>query len=211
MSHYLQDLLLCGEPPLEFTKAMAVVSATLHELWAQELRGSEVSKISCVLSSITVRDFLFQAGFKDARVEPVFTYMAAYRHGEMIHNLGIGKPDESPSQEGHWAGHMIAVIPSIEYIVDTTLYQAMRPQWPDLPPMLATPTTQIDADYGGFRALAGLQMPKEDEGYMFEALWLHTPDNVKWRKAPDIEGMRLKRKRIVAKMVSTLKSGSFSG
>jgi hypothetical protein len=209
MSFYLQDLLVCGRPPLKLTKALAVISDMLHRTWTFDmLDGFDISKRSCVLSSLTVRDFLFQSGIHDAVVEPVFTYMEARQDGVTIHNLGIGKPDEPASSPKHWAGHMVVVSREAGYLIDTTLYQAQRPQWPDLPNMIAAPLNGDGKVFGEFNALGGLQIPPDVTGYSFDLAWLHTPDNVEWKRAPDVENMRRKRKLVVEKMVAMLKSGS---
>lgn len=209
MSFYLKDMLVCGKPPLKLAKALAVISEMLHETWTFDmLDGFDISKRSCVLSSLTVRDFLFQAGIHDAVVEPVFTYMEAQQDGVTIHNLGIGKPDEPASSPHHWPGHMVAVSREAGYLIDTTLYQAQRPQWPDLPNMIAAPLNGNGRVFGEFDALGGLQIPPDEAGYSFDIAWLHTPNNVGWKRAPDVENMRRKRKLVVEKMVAMLKSGS---
>lgn len=206
MSFYLKDMLVCGKPPLKLTKALAVISEMLHETWTFDmLDGFDISKRSCVLSSLTVRDFLFQAGIHDAVVEPVFTYMEAQQDGVTIHNLGIGKPDEPASSPNHWPGHMVAVSREAGYLIDTTLYQAQRPQWPDLPNMIAAPLNGNGRVFGEFDALGGLQIPPDEAGYSFDIAWLHTPNNVGWKRAPDVENMRRKRKLVVEKMVAVLK------
>ncbi|TLX15798.1 hypothetical protein [Rhizobium sp. MHM7A] len=208
MSFYLKDMLVCGKPPLKLTKALVVISEMLHQTWFDMLEGSEISKGSCVLSSLTVRDFLFQAGIHDAVVEPVFTFMEAQQDGVMIHNLGIGKPDEPPSSPTHWAGHMVVVSREAGYLIDTTLYPAQRPQWPDLPNMIAVPLNGDGTVFGEFDALAGLQIPRDETGYSFDIAWLHTPTNVGWKRAPDVGNQRRKRKLVVEKMIAMFKSGS---
>jgi hypothetical protein len=206
MSFYLKDLLVCGEPSLKLTKALAAIAEMLHDTWA--LDGYDVSKSSCVLSSLCVRDFLFQAGIRDATVEPVYTYMEAQQDGVMIHNLGIGKPDEPATSKRHWPGHMVVVSKEEGYLIDATLYQAQRTQWPHLPNMIATPLITDDKDASQFRALSGLNNPKDENGYSFDITWFHTPDNVGWKRAPDIENLRRKRKLVVEKMAQLLKSGA---
>ena len=208
MSFYLKDLLVCGKPSLKLTKALAVIADLLHDEWARD--GYAVSKRSCVLSSLCVRDFLFQAGIRDAVVEPVFTYMEAQQDGVMTHNLGIGKPDEPASSPSHWPGHMVVVSRQEGYLIDTTLYPARRPHWPDLPNMIAAPLNGSGRVFGEFNALGGLHIPQDASGYSFDIAWLHTPLNVSWKRAPDVNNLRRKRKRIVDKMTQTLKSGSIS-
>lgn len=209
MSFYLKDMLVCGRPPLQMTKALAVIAEHLHPTWTFDvLGGYEISKFSCVLSSLTVRDFLFTAGLRDAVVEPVFTYMEAQQNGETIHNIGIGKPDEPASSPKHWAGHMVVVLRDAGYLIDTTLYQAKRPQWPDLPNMIAAPLNGNGRVFGEFNALGGLHIPPDDTGYSFDIAWLHTPLNTTWKRVPDVENMRRKRKLVVEKMSAALKSGT---
>ena len=204
-------MLVGGKPPLKLTKALTVISEMLHPTWAfDHLDGSDISKTSCVLASLTVRDFLFRAGLRDAAVEPVFTYMEAQQDGAMIHNLGIGKPDVPASSPNHWAGHMVVVLREAGFLIDTTLYQAQRPQWPDLPNMIATPLNGDGKFLGAYQALGGLHIPPDETGYSFDIAWFHVPQNTGWKKAPDVENMRRKRKLIVEKMTATLKSLSKS-
>lgn len=205
MNTYIQDMLVCGQPERQLKTALKTIALYLHPLWAfDHFDGSEISKQSCVLCSLTARDFLFQCGFKDVKVTTVFTVMQALQDGEVTYSLGIGKPGEKPNGPGRWPGHMVVEIPSIGLIVDTTLYQAKRPQWPDLPGMIATPTNRTGTlfDHPVMAAIS----TAEDKGYQFSVWWLEVGGNDGWKGSPDAERHRRRRKQVVEKLLIRFKS-----
>ena len=191
------DLRIVGEPPLKFIKALAAVAAALHPAFDEIVRPGQ-SKESCVLCSLTVRDFLWKVGFKDARVVTVYTVIRAVGDdGVEIHSLGVGDHNGTvPTLGGRtlkdtperWSGHMVVEVPSAGYIVDTTMYQMMRPQWPVLTGMLATPIERDGTHSFGLDNLADVGATQPD-GSMVAVRWLLQP-NERWRAAPDAERAR---------------------
>jgi len=188
------DLLIVGEPPLRFIKALAAVAAALHPAF-DEIVTPGKSKESCVLCSLTVRDFLWKVGFKDARVVTVYTAIRAVGvDGVEIHSVGVGDHNGTvPTLDGRtlkdtrdrWSGHMVVEVPSAGYIVDTTMYQMMRPAWPMLTGMMATPIMRDGTQSYGLDHLATIGTTQPDGSTV--ALWWLLQPNGRWRAAPDAE------------------------
>lgn len=195
------DMMIERAPPLTLYKALAFLGARLHPV--MEASGKfkpGISKESCVLCSLIVRDFLKRIGYPDAVVAPCFVFMIAKRGEETLHSLGIGKPDDTDLPT-RWSGHMVVTIPSTGYLIDLTLYQANRPQWSPLPGMLAMRLLKEDAEVWTFKVMAEMTaFDAEDKEYRFDMLWLSTPANDRWRFGPDFE-RRLVREGIVKELV----------
>jgi len=182
---------IIGEPPARLGKALAVIGDALHPSF--DLRSRIVpgkSKESCVLCALTVRDFLREIGFADARVAPVICVIWALQDGKQLHSLGMGAPD-NPKARGphHWRGHLVTV--AADWLIDCTLYPSARPAWPDLPGMIAVPLFAPAArtrplpmyDLDAIASIGG-QDP-ENPGYEFAIAWLDNPKNRGWRRGPD--------------------------
>lgn len=206
----LGDMQVLGQPPAQFLKALAVIADALHASFDAQPWLSSLGKTkgSCVLSSLAVRDFLFAIGFKDVEVRPVFVTMRALKGEEVVHSLGIGEPKRGDAKAlpGRWVGHMVVVVPSVGYLVDTTLYPAQRPQWPGLPGMMAAPLFRFDEgeELFGMKLIAGVRTETPDGA--FDALWLDQPWNKAWKKGPDAS--RWRREAVVAALKE--KFGSFA-
>ena len=117
----LADMLVQGEPPAKFLKALAVIAARLHPLYDAEpwiVRPGR-SKESCVLSSLAVRDFLWKVGLKDAEVRPVvMTIKALDGDGRQKcgdHDMEVVRRQSVPG--GDWPGHMVVAVPSPGYMI----------------------------------------------------------------------------------------------
>src|SRR5262252_7800728 len=127
----LGDMMVVGNPPAKLWKALAVIADALHPSFELEPRiAPGISKSSCVICALTVRDFLRAIGFDMARVAPVCAVMWASENGKQLHSLGIGHPDDDSAFADRWSGHLVVVIGA--FLIDATLYGAQRPQWPDL-------------------------------------------------------------------------------
>ena len=194
------DLTVAGPASPKFLKAVAVLSEHLHPAFNEEAwLKPDVSKISCILSSLAVRDFLWKIGYKDAQVRTVLFEVRAYKDGKEIHSLGIGE-DYSGNRHyrdpNKWTGHMIAYVPSEKFIIDTTLYQAQRDAWKMLPPMFATVEVRGVKGFG-LESIAALR--HTDENYQLNLYWFDQPENKKWRGAPDTAKDR--RVNVVRKLV----------
>lgn len=199
----LGDMIVIGEAPAELVKALGVVSSTLHQTFALQpwIAHPEKSKESCILSSLAVRDFLFKVGFVDAEVVSVITAIRAIKDGKEIHSLGIGLPmrDIPKTTKTNWNGHMVVKLPKLGYMIDTTLYQAMRPHWPSLPGMLAFPGSEPTEDLlYGHPIITGFHSTSDD-GVRMDMFWLEHPDKKTWKKGGDT--IKWRREEAVAKML----------
>lgn len=203
----LGDLMLMGTPPAKLLKALAVIASELHPAF-DALPGITpgISRRSCVLCSLTVRDFLQRIGIA-AVAAPVVAVLAATEKGQTLHTAGIGVPGQVPRPR-NWNGHMIVVVPEAEYLIDTTLYQINRPAWSDLPGMVATPIIkQMQPGHGrmwGLDVLTSIQMTEAERDYEFQLTWLANPRNNAWRNGPDAR--RDLRRPAVAKLAHTFGS-----
>ncbi len=185
----LGDMLVCGDPPpAKLLKALAVIAGHLHPTFAAMPNIKPgISRESCVLCSLTVRDFLQRVGFVRAFVSPVVTVVRAAEHGKELHSAGIGVPG-TPPRARRWNGHMIVIVDGL-FLIDTTLYQIARPQWEGLPGMLAAPLGFQEGAPGrmwGLDVLGALFM-QDDQRPTYETMitWLANPSNAAWRNGPD--------------------------
>jgi len=208
----LGDMLIVGKPPAKFIKALAVIADRLHAEYDRQpwIARSGKSKESCVLASLTVRNFLCRIDF-NAEVRPVYAVLQANQFGEVLHSAGIGAPDDTRVIHGHWTGHMVVSVP-IEpgrcYLIDTTLYPVRRDAWDHLPGMVAVPTDDgpaiarrfgNTAVFHGLEPLAGFGS-EDGAGYTFQAIYLDNPKNKTWRQGPDAH-KSLERRVVVESMV----------
>lgn len=204
----LGDMLVIGQLRPRLLKAFAVISVHLHQSLAAGHgdRMSNITKRSCILSSLATRDFLFRVGFPDVTVRPAVAIMQRDKpDGGIIHALEIGSPTmrfgrDSIDPGPGWTGHMIVALASENYLIDTTLYQARRDAWPELPGMIAIPTLdrQIFGE-GGLDVLSATAARTEDGGE-FRICWLDQPRNRLWRQARD--AIRRQRETAVTLMVN---------
>lgn len=194
----LGDLYVHGTPPAKLVKALAVIAHTLHPEFDRVPRLAEGrSRMSCVLVSHAVRDFLWKIGFKEARLQTVYGAVRAYdAEGEEIHSLGVGDHTNVPTLDNkpvpdtatHWSGHMVVVVDG--WLIDCTCYQMQRPAWPDLPGMVAIPVETEDdgTRVFGMRPLAGLDGGLEGRRM---TLAYFEQENERWRvSSPDLERSR---------------------
>lgn len=186
----MQVVDLVGPPPAKLLKALAVIASELHPAFNRVPRIiPDISRRSCVLSSLAVRDFLRKIGFKGVAVAPVFLVIRAFDGDREIHSLGCGDFAAVPSQAVHhhvvdttkdWSGHMVVLVDG--WVVDTTLYQASREQWPELPGMLAAPLVM---DERGDMVLVSGTSTKRDDGSEVFVSWWHQPHNRRWKDGDD--------------------------
>lgn len=200
----LGDMMVVGMPDPKLVKALAVIADSLHQLYAMvPAMKQNHSKVSCILSSLTVRDFLFKVGITDAEVAPCMFAIQANQGETFIHSLGIGDPDwrearteaAKGKQAGGWKGHLVVKLPRHGYLIDTTLYQATRKHWSDLPGMLAVPIVPYEegGTFYGLPPITGMILDDDEAGTTLQILWLDQPRNKWWREAPD---GRDKRRRV---------------
>jgi hypothetical protein len=180
---------LLAPPPAMLAKALAVIADTLHPAFAREKRFRPGASFeSCVLCSLTVRDFLRRIGFRDAAVRPVGVIMLATEGGRLVHSLGIGMPPEAGGDDrqeaGHWNGHLVATAQG--WLIDTTLYPAIRPAWADAAPMMAAPMEGgpgLRKRLYDLPCLVGAAFNEDDREFCIA--WLDNPDNRRWQQGPD--------------------------
>jgi len=186
-------------PPPRLLKCLAVIAERLHPEFSRpiyEHGHPDKSKESCILSSLTVRDFLRASGFPRARVQPIQVMMEARKDEKILHALGIGHPEATGPG---WTGHLVAI--TNRWIVDTTLYQAIRPAWPHLPGMMCVPIEPGARRIHGYKVLAALLLEEGD--YSNTVVWCDDPRNTGWAKAPDSQPAR--RAPVVKHLIETLK------
>src|SRR4051794_15795251 len=77
--------------PAKLLKALAVIARDLHP--RLQIEGFR-SYGQCILCALTVRDFLQDIGFMDARVASVMFHVQAQRGETTLHGLRIGEPSK---------------------------------------------------------------------------------------------------------------------
>jgi hypothetical protein len=207
----LGDLVLVpGHYPAKLLKALAVIADRLHAEYAAEswIVSPDKSKESCVLASLTVRDFLLGVGFK-AEVRSVTVVMNAIdAAGQELHSAGIGAPDRFFArrhvldQPGRWNGHLVVTLPRERVLIDTTLFPIKeRPAWADLlTGMMAVPLGpggKIERLYG-LPIITGCTVTEDTDGRQLTIAWLDRR-NVSWRKGGDSKPDR--RRRVVGTLI----------
>lgn len=203
----LGDMLVLGHARPRLLKALAVLSAHLHEALAGDHDKAMLGIVrgSCILSSLAARDFLFRVGFKDVTIRPAVAILQRETpDGNIVHALEIGSPSMRFGREARdlgpgWTGHMVVTLPSERFLVDTTLYQAKRDAWRELPGMMAIPIIQQEiVGEGGLNMISATTAETEDGGE-FRICWLDQPRNRLWRDAKD--AIRRRRENAVEIMV----------
>jgi hypothetical protein len=194
----LGDMSVLATPPAKLAKALAVIAEYLHPEFARQpwIAGPDKSKECCVLCSLAVRDFLRAIGYQDARVRPAILVVRAKRDDTELHSVGVGVPGKRP-EPGCWNGHMVVTIPSIHWLIDTTVYQAIRPAWPTLSGMVALPCFKRSVLRGEYRLIASAGM--EEGPYLAGIMWFANPRNSSWKDGGDARPER--RVAVVGTMI----------
>lgn len=197
MSGTIADMSVVGHPPAKLLKALAVIASDLHQSYdADGWIAPGKSKESCILASLTVRDFLKRVGFKDAACRSVCMVVRALKDGEEVHSLGTGHPEHKAIGNG-WDGHLVVVAQG--FLIDATVYQMKRPPWPELPGMIALPLIDKKLEpVFGLPVLSGIEGCDPVTLNNVDLVWLDRGDG-SWRTAPDCE--RDRRAGVVARMV----------
>ena len=207
----LADITIIGTPPLALGAAFSVI-ADIHEAFADHAPGliPGISKRSCVMASLTVRDFLRMAGFEAEVRACMFMAEAWDINGKVTHTLGVGTPDwregkikrRRMSEVDGWKGHLVCI--TGEWLIDSTLFQARRPTWPQLPGMFALPINRLPNVYRGMDALATLMAGNPTNGDQVRLTWLDQRRNRYWQTVPDAGFAR--RAPVVRHMLARLGS-----
>jgi hypothetical protein len=195
----LGDLAVMAHPPAKMLKALAVIGARAHPAY-DECSGvaAGASKDKCLFMSLAVRDFLVEIGFADATVRSCMLYIAANKlQGEQIWSVGIGAPGQTPEPE-KFNGHAVCTVPSLSLLIDTTIYQAVRPHW------LGSVGGMVAINYHapwseqlvwGRASIAGCETELPDRRVF--VLWLDRPE-VNWKQQIDFR-QKNDRRRYVTK------------
>jgi hypothetical protein len=208
----LGDMFVAAIPSPAFARALAVIADTLHSSFDKQpwIQFPGKSKESCVLATMATRDFLWRVGFKEAQCCSVyFAIKAVDRKGKELHSLGMGDHSKVPGMHrglrpDKWSGHLVVRLPKMGWIVDTTLYPVIRPQWSDLPGMIAMPYKR-DEEHRcwGMATLASLST-SGGQGMVMMA-WLDQIYNDDWKTAPDHAKER--RVEVIREMVQRFNGG----
>jgi hypothetical protein len=180
--------------PRKLLKACAIIARDLHP--QLQIAGYR-SHGQCILTALTVRDFLQDIGFRSARVAPVAFAIHAERDGKVLHQLMIGAPTtyrENPAE--HWNGHLVVTVDG--FLIDASLHLATRTQWPVLTGMAMVPINTDHDPRKSTSPLAGFTCAEGDT--MVTAAWLARTSNSGWTFAPDTNIAR--RSQTVAVMAT---------
>jgi len=203
-------------PSPRLETALAAISAYLHPA-CDVVYPPGYSKGGCILCSHIVRDFLSGVGFI-AKVMPVGLVIWATERGVELHSICVGMPaltapDAIRPERRGWDGHMVVLVHdggSTPLLIDTTLGQARRPQWPELPTMIASDTIAAGERHkftlSGHGALAGCDHHDPLRDYKLHIRWFATPRNDVWKGTPD--SVRTDKSGIVAALKRTFEGWS---
>ena len=101
------------------------------------------------------------------------------RRGRVRREFFIGQPGV-PDAPDMWNAHIVVEVDG--WMFDPTLLQAWRPQWPDLPPILAGPVHHDGKLLDGRNPrILGLGDVRNE----FVISWFANPAKDEWRHAPD--------------------------
>jgi hypothetical protein len=195
----LGDLTCLTIPPGKMLKALAVIAERAHPAYDEcsgFRRGTSHDK--CLFMSLAVRDFLVEIGFSDATVRACFLFVAADNlQGKQIWSVGIGAPRQCPVP-GKFNSHAVCTVPSLQLLIDTTAYQAIRPQWSGAVGGMAAIKYHEpwqNQHIHGCPSIAGAEIELPDRRVMM--LWLDRPE-VRWKQDIDFR-VRNERRRHVTK------------
>lgn len=203
-----REMIIAAPVDDRMRSALRIIDLLLHPLFDKIVIPGK-SKESCVLCSLTVRDFLWRVGWKDATCTTVYMMVVAHDpKGNEIWSLGVGDHTDIPTVDKRpipdtatrWSGHMVVEVPSAGIIIDTTMYPARREYWPHLPGMVAA---QIDNDGPvsyGLKPVAGLA--SDDDKGSVRVVWLRQ-QNKRWQQAPD--AVRARRLPVVKAMLEAMR------
>lgn len=197
----LGDMTVVGRWPGKAMKALATVSLALHPAYdAVSGLAPGAGHDKCLFMSLAVRDFLVQIGFKDATVKGCFLYISADDlAGKQIWSVGLGAPGQEPIAD-KFNGHAAVIVPSLDLLIDTTVYQAIRSQWCDtVSGMVAiryhAPSKLV---IHGCPSIAGAELKLPDRIVMMH--WLDRPD-IYWKRALDFRQKNDRRRAVTRTLV----------
>jgi hypothetical protein len=160
----------------------------------KKLEGS-----TCIISALTVRDFLHSVGF-EAECRPVVLSSSVVEAGGQVREVLCGGRalvgPEYGKQTGPvgWDGHLVVVLPEERLLVDPSFGQFRRP-WCEWLPDVAVVRMVDGPVVNGLPVIAGYRNERE----RYHAVWALNQANRKWIDAPAA------RKSIRAPIVKSLK------
>jgi hypothetical protein len=180
---------------------LAAVAVRLHQSYDETgIAPPGGSKDKCLFTSLAVRDFLVQIGYRDATVRGcALMVYADDKLGQQIWSIGIGVRGQ-PEIEGKLNGHAVVTVPSLKLLIDTTVYQAQRKYWPDLPGMMALPYYEPH-ESGLFSAVN-----HEGDDRIIHMGWQDRPE-LPWRKSEDFRFRNSRRIACTKAMLEAFNGG----
>jgi hypothetical protein len=201
----LGDLEVIGEWPAKMVKALAVIACHAHQAYdACSGFPPGASHDKCLFMSLAVRDFLVTIGYRDATVRGCALYVFADdKEGNQLWSVGVGLPDQLPI-EGKFNGHAVVWVPSINLLIDTTVYQAHRPKYfGAMPGMIAVAPSE--PQHGGIRSLYRLpvicSVASSEPDREVCVTWLDRPE-LPWRKSEDFRVRNARRIAVTRALVA---------
>ena len=216
----LKDLQIVGGISPKMVKAAAALSH-MHDLFDAETRiVPGASKGSCIMSALTARDLMWKLGWKDAAIMPVYLRVEGWHGDKGLWSVGVGDHDTFHAHHSRpgfkplvdrttgpgWNGHAVVISPAANVLIDPTIGQCRRDQWPTLPEMLVvellpdTPSPNLMPSHApiiGFDWVEHQDVP-ETRADRVRVHYTAQPFNTRWRDAPDAE--RTRRAPVVADM-----------
>jgi len=172
-------MMTIGNPSPPLAGALAFLGDRLHPT-IEEKTKCEIgySWGACILSSLVARDVLRGLGFTADEAPVIFRIRK--RCGDRLNKeLFIGDPSHSNAPR-MWNAHMVVLVESL--LVDFTLAQAWRWEWPHLPRMLAA---TVCKDGGSLDGKFPRLLQLGDDPDEVEASWFHHPAKTDWKAVPD--------------------------
>jgi hypothetical protein len=183
-----------GDLPPRIWKALAVIAEHTHQTYEQFGVGS--SKDKCLFTSLAIRDFLVAIGYTDATVRGCTLFIYANDpDGNEIWSLGLGVPGD-PDRPDKFNGHAVVTVPSLNLLLDPTMYQAKRSHWRDcITGMMAVSFYEPKDDSPTWRNMSVISgASHEYDDRTVSVLWADRPE-LQWRKSEDF---RIRNARRIA-------------
>jgi hypothetical protein len=182
-----------GDLPPRIWKALAVIAAYTHPTY--EDFGVGTSKDKCLFTSLAIRDFFVAIGYTDATVRGCALYVYANDlQGKEIWSVGIGVPGQIDEPD-KFNGHAVVTVPSLNLLLDPTMYQAQRSHWRDcITGMMAVAfyePTDSSPTWLNMPVISGASHEYDDR--IVSVLWADRPE-LPWRKSDDFRVRNFRRK-----------------
>ncbi|TYL87463.1 hypothetical protein [Bradyrhizobium cytisi] len=199
----LGDLAIMAAPPAKMWKALATISARAHQAY-DECSGTAPgsSHDKCLFMSLAVRDFLVEIGYRDATVKACSLLIRAGDPQENeIWSVGLGAPGQRDEPD-KFNGHAVCAVPSLELLIDTTIYQAIRPHWGGaVGGMVAinywrNPSAER---LWGLEVIAAAECALSDR--LVRVLWLDRPE-VNWKSSEDFRVKNERRRHVTKALIN---------